>query len=132
MKMAINDGRILIKEADDRQCAVIRSWGRMKWDRAAGMFCGDADADLLNRLARLVRLPEPAERLRLRLNRIAEAVDAERLREDPKPLYPYPVKIPLYRHQIRGANMALMVLGLVDPPDPPDPGKEATYGKGTA
>ncbi len=37
------------------------------------------------------------------------------MNENPKPFYPYPVKMPLYRHQIRGANMALLVFGFIDP-----------------
>lgn len=118
MKMALKDGQVLIKEADNNQFLIIKSWSKMRWDKGQQMLYGPADAELLNKLAGLVRLPAPIEQHRRQLNRIAQAVDAERMREDPKPLYKYPVKIPLYKHQTRGANMALMVFGLIDPTEP--------------
>lgn len=117
MKMALKDGQILIKEADNNQFLIIKSWGKMKWSKADLMFYGPADVELLNKLAGIVRLPAPIEELRRRLNKVAAAVDRERMKKDPKPLYKYPVKLPLYKHQVRGANMALMVFGLVDPPE---------------
>lgn len=126
MKMALKDGQILIKEADNNQFLVIKSWGKMKWDKGQQMLYGPADIELLNRLAGLVRLPPPIEQQRQRMNRVAKAVDAERMKEEPEPLYKYPVKLPLYRHQVRGANMALMVFGLIDPPET---GKEENNGK---
>lgn len=131
MKMALKDGQVLIKEADNNQFLIIKSWSKMRWDKGQQMLYGPADAELLNKLAGLVRLPAPIEQHRRQLNRIAQAVDAERMREDPKPLYKYPVKIPLYKHQTRGANMALMVFGLIDPPEPKPEGGVAD-GKGTA
>ena len=51
------------------------------------------------------------------MNRIAGAVDQERMKEDPEPLYKYPVKFPLFKHQVRGANMALITFGLIEPPE---------------
>lgn len=116
MKMAMKDGQILIKEADSNQFMIIKSWGKMKWSKADQMLYGHADIELLNKLAGIVRLPEPIEKERQHMNRVAEAVDKERLNEDPKPIYKYPVKLPLFKHQIRGANMALMVFGLLEPP----------------
>ena len=38
----------------------------------------------------------------------------EQLEKDPKPLVDYPVKAKLMRHQIVGANMALIQFGLFD------------------
>ena len=71
-----------------------------------------------------MRLPGPIEQQRQQMNRIAQAVDAERMKPEPEPLYKYPVKLPLYRHQVRGVNMALMVFGLIQPPEPePEPEK---------
>lgn len=116
MKMALKDGQIFIKEADNNQFLIIKSWGKMKWDKGQQMLYGPADIELLNRLAGLVRLPGPIEQQRQKMNRTAQAVDAERVKEEPEPLYKYPVKLPLYRHQVRGANMALMVFGLIEPP----------------
>ena len=51
------------------------------------------------------------------MNELQEAVDEERMAEEPVPLYNYPVKYPLFKHQTRGANMALLTFGLVDPPE---------------
>lgn len=116
MKMALKDGQIFIKEADNNQFLIIKSWNKMKWSKAEQMLYGPADMELLNKLAGLVRLPAPIEERRQHLNKVAAAVDRERMKEEPVPLYKYPVKLPLYKHQIRGANMALMVFGLIEPP----------------
>ena len=48
-------------------------------------------------------------------NPVREAANRERLKEDPVPLYPYPVKTSMYKHQIRGANMAMLTMGLINP-----------------
>ena len=117
MRMALKDGQILIKDADNMQFTIIKSWNKMKWSKAEQMLHGPADGELLNKLAGLVRLPPAIEAERQKLNRIQDAVDAERMKEDPVPLYKYPVKYPLFRHQTRGANMALMIFGLVEPPE---------------
>lgn len=117
MKMAMKDGQILIKDADNTQFTIIKSWGKMKWSRAERMFYGPAEIELLNKLAGIVRLPGPIEAERQRLNEIAQAVDSERMKTDPEPLYKYPVKFPLFKHQTRAANMALITFGLVPPPD---------------
>jgi hypothetical protein len=37
------------------------------------------------------------------------------MNQDPVPFMDYPVKLPLYKHQVRAANMALMVFGFVSP-----------------
>lgn len=114
MKMALKEGQVLIVEADDTQYTIIKSWGKMKWSKADRMFYGPAEIELLNKLAGIVRLPAPIEAERQRL--IAQAVDAERMKPEPKPLYKYPVKFPLFKHQTRAANMALITFGLVPPP----------------
>lgn len=49
------------------------------------------------------------------MNGVQAAVDAERMKDVSEPLYNYPVKIPLFQHQIKGANMALLVFGLIEP-----------------
>lgn len=116
MKMAMKDGQVLIKEASSVQFTIIKSWGKMKWNRPSQTLTGPADHELLNRLAGIVRLPENIEAERQRLNNLVKAVDKERMNENPVPLYKYPVKMNLYKHQVRGANMAMMVFGLIDPP----------------
>lgn len=117
MKMALKDGQILIKDADNMQFTIIKSWNKMRWSKAEQMLYGPADGELLNKLAGLVRLPAIIEAERQRLNRIQDAVDRERMKEDPVPLYKYPVKMSLFKHQTRGANMCLMTFGLIDPPE---------------
>ena len=116
MKMALKDGQILIKEADNVQFQIIKSWGKMKWSRATQTLIGVVDIELLNKLAGLVNLPERIEAERQRLNRIMAAVDKERINENPVPMIDPPIKVSPFKHQIRGYNMALIVLGLVEPP----------------
>ena len=88
----------------------------MKWSRATQTLSGVVDIELLNKLAGLVNLPERIEAERQRLNRIMAAVDKERINENPVPMIDPPIKVSPFKHQIRGYNMALMVLGLVEPP----------------
>lgn len=115
MKMAMKDGMLRIIEADVTQAAIIKSWGKMKYSRVNQMYEGQVSAELLNRLATLVRLPASIEKIRQQMNTVQEAVDHERVRADPKPLYKYPVTKSLYQHQVRAANMALLTFGLVPP-----------------
>lgn len=122
MKMELKDGQVFIEEVDNNQFLIIKSWRKMKWSKAELMFYGPADTELLNKLSGLVKkLPGPIEQVRQHLNEVAAAIDRERMKEKPEPLYKYPVKLPLYQHQTRGANMALLAFGLIEPP-----GKEAT------
>lgn len=116
MKMKIENGSLIVADTDSMQYAVIKSWNAMKWNRSRQWFEGDATGELLNRMAGIVRLPAPIEAERQRMNRIQAAVDLERMKDVPEPLCKYPVKISLFRHQIRGANMALLTFGLIEPP----------------
>ena len=85
----------------------------MKWDRKAQLLRGTADIELLDKLASIVRLPPAIEDRRSRLHALQDAVDAERVNPEPTPFFKYPVKLPLYAHQMRGANMALLTFGWV-------------------
>lgn len=115
MKMAIKDGQLLIKDVDNYQFQVIKSWNKMRWDKADKMLYAPVEAELLNKLSALVKLPPLIEEERKRMNSITAAVDAERMNEHPEPMYPYPVKLKLFDHQVRAANMAMMTFGLIDP-----------------
>lgn len=115
MKMALKDGKILIKDADSTQGAVIRSWNRMRWNKSLKLFEGDLSGDLLDRLAKLVKLPQAIEEERQAIHRVQRAVDQERARKDPEPLVRYPVTKQLYKHQVRAANMALITFGIIPP-----------------
>lgn len=113
MKIALQGTTLLIKDADNVQFTVIKSWNKMKWDKKAQLLRGTADTELLDKLASLVRLPPAVEDRRNRLHQLQDAVDAERVKQNPAPFYKYPVKLPLYAHQMRGANMALLTFGWV-------------------
>lgn len=115
MKMALKDGKVLIKDADSTQGAVIRSWNRMRWNKSLKLFEGDLSGDLLDRLAKLVKLPQAIEEERQAIHRVQRAVDQERAKKDPEPLVRYPVTKQLYKHQVRAANMALITFGIVPP-----------------
>lgn len=115
MKMALKDGKVLIKDADSTQGAVIRSWNRMRWNKSLKLFEGDLSGDLLDRLAKLVKLPQAIEEERQSIHRVQRAVDQERARKDPAPLVRYPVTKQLYKHQVRAANMALITFGIIPP-----------------
>lgn len=92
----------------------VREWGLMRWDRDRRVMRGYATLELLGQLAALGRqLPEQVSVLRGELIARAALVDNERLKKDPEPLVLYPVRVPLYKHQVRGANMALYRMGVV-------------------
>lgn len=116
MKMKIENGSLIVADADSTQYAVIKSWNSMRWNRSKQWLEGAATMELLNKMASLVRLPGPIEAERQRMNEVQAAVDAERMKDASKPLYDYPVKIPLFQHQIKGANMALLTFGLIESP----------------
>ena len=115
MKMALKDTTLFIKDADNVQFTTTKSWNKMKWSKASQTLAGTADLELLDKLSSIVRLPPAIEARRNELRKIAAAVDRERMNEDPAPFYPYPVKMPLYRHQTRAANMALLTFGWIAP-----------------
>ncbi len=103
--------QLAIVDIDNAQFDVIRSWNKMRWDKKNKALTGTADLELLDHLAGLARLPPNIERRRAELRAVRDAVDQERVNPEPKPLYQYPVKMPLYAHQVRGANMALLTFG---------------------
>lgn len=117
MKMKLDDDTLIIADCDSTQLNIIKSWNLMRWNRSRQWLEGACTRELLNRLSTLVILPATIEKERTKMNELQEAVDEERMAEDPVPLYNYPVKYPLFKHQTRGANMALLTFGLVNPPE---------------
>ena len=107
MKIALQDNVIKIKEADNVQFTIIKSWAKMRWDRKNQMLSGTADMELLDNLAGICRLPPAIEGIRQRMHAVQDAVDRERINPNPEPLY---------KHQIRGADMALLTFGMIEPP----------------
>ena len=115
MKMALRGNTLILIEVDNVQFSIIKSWNKMKWDKKNRALTGIADLELLDKLANLVRLPPAIGAYRQQLHAVQDAVDRERVDEHPAPFYKYPVKMPLYAHQVRGANMALLTFGWVQP-----------------
>lgn len=123
MKIAMSGHKLSIKDVDQVQFAIIASWNLMKWDRQNQCFGGIASLELLEKLASITTLPsggispitgKPYPNIAeyyQNLRNIRDAVDEERLDENPTPIYEPPVKSKLYKHQIRGYNMALLTFG---------------------
>lgn len=115
MRIKMGDGKITLIECSDTQTSVIRSWGKMEYNRKAGSFTAPIGDEILQKLNDRRWLPGPyAEELQRR-KRVRAAVDRERIKEEPQPVVRFPVKASLYKHQIRAANMALITFGLIPP-----------------
>lgn len=117
MKMALQGDTLKIIEADNVQFTIMKSWNKLKWDKKSKMLTGIADLELLDKLAGIVRLPPAIEAHRAELHRVQDAVDKERINPEPEPLVKPPVKLSMYKHQVRGFNMCLLTFGLVEPPE---------------
>lgn len=115
MKMALTGNALIIKDADNVQFSIIKSWGKMKWDKKTQSLQGIADLELLDKLSTIVRLPPSVYARRQKLLAVQNAVDKERSNTEPEPFCKYPVKMPLYAHQVRGANMCLLTFGWILP-----------------
>ena len=115
MKMALKGNTLILIEVHTAQFAIIKSWNKMIWDKATKQLRGTADLELLDKLAGLSGLTPSVAARRRELRQVLDAVDRERVNPEPKPFYKYPVKLPLYAHQVRGANMALLEFGWVPP-----------------
>lgn len=115
MQMGFKGNMLIIAEADNNQFAVIKSWGKMQWNAKTQRLTGIGDLELLDKLSGLVKLPPRVEARRKQMQAVADAVDRERMNEHPAPFFRYPVKLPLYAHQVRGANMALLAFGWIGP-----------------
>ncbi len=120
--------KISIVDADKVQFAIISSWNLMKWDKQNQRLTGTATLELLEKLSSITALPtggginprtgKPYPNIAeyyQNLRSVRAAVDAERLDENPIPIYDPPVKSNLYKHQIRGYNMALLTFGWAEP-----------------
>jgi len=115
MQQKIEDGIIFVKPTKEKE-AIIKTWRMMKKDKEKGYWYGEITRPLLENLQRNGGLIPPAKAILKEMLTIQKAVDKERMTEEPKPLIVPPVKVKLFKHQVRGYNMALMTLGLVEPP----------------
>ncbi len=130
MKITLEGRTLSIAGADQVQSSIIKSWNLMKWDKQTRSLTGTASLELLEKLSKITTLPtdggvspktgKPYPNIAEyyeKLCRTREAVDKERLTENPIPIYKPPVKSTLYKHQIRGYNMALLTFGWVQLPE---------------
>lgn len=117
MKMALQNGLLRIREMTDEQYQILKSLGRFKWNKTLKELSGIVDFETLDRLSKIVTLPEPIEAYRKELANAQVAVNKLRLEEEPKALIKPPIKdgIKPYAHQVRAYNMALVVFGLIEP-----------------
>lgn len=118
MKIALIRGVVTIAELSNLDFQRLKNVSGLRWNRTTRCMVGPVSLNLLDGLARYYKLPADMETKRQRLGKTRREIDAERLAEDPAPLLPYPVKANLYRHQIRGANMALRAFGALDAKTP--------------
>ena len=116
MMQKIDSGLIYVIP-DEKDISAIRGWHLMKEDKKKGFWVGDISRTLLEKIRDLGGLIPAARKELDHLTRIQRAVDAERIKpdEDVKPMYKYPVKVELYKHQARAANMACYIFGIFEP-----------------
>lgn len=118
MKIALIRGVVTIAELSNLDFQRLKNISGLRRNRTTRCMVGPVSLNLLDGLARYYKLPADMETKRQRLGKTRREIDAERLAEDPAPLLPYPVKANLYKHQIRGANMALRAFGALDAKTP--------------
>lgn len=118
MKIALIRGVVTIAELSNLDFQRLKNISGLRWNRTTRCMVGPVSLNLLDGLARFYKLPADMETKRQRLGKTRREIDAERLSEDPAPLLPYPVNANLYKHQIRGANMALRAFGALDAKTP--------------
>ena len=115
MKMKLDGGDLIVADVDSSQYAIIKSFNLMRWNRQRQWLEGPATMELLDKFSKMVKLPESIETERLKLHRLQNAVDGERMKDVPTDLYDYPINGKLFAHQKRAANMCLMSFGLISP-----------------
>lgn len=89
------------------------------WDGSRFIECDRTGAFSLPHRRTENEKPLPGTEQEGYVSPLQEAIDSERASREVSPVYPYPVKTRLFQHQVRGANMALLALGLM-----PYPGME--------
>lgn len=115
MKIAVQHGNVILAEVEPLRFEQLKRIGLLRWNKSSRSYSAPLSLDLLNALQQLFNLPGYIEEERQRLLGVQRKVEEERAAKDPAPLYDYPVNATLFKHQTRGANMAMLVFGL-DPP----------------
>lgn len=111
MKLALANGNIYIRNTKE-EYPIVKGLPNAKYDKRLQAWEVPATAEMLERLRRFKKLPPALETERMRLKHKQELIDAERMKDDPIPLVDYPVKVKLFKHQVRAANMAMYELEL--------------------
>lgn len=106
MRITVKDNTLIIAGAGPYYDA-IRNKGGMRWDKTTQTLRGTVNRDVLEYLSRITILPADASQILSVMRETQKKTDAERMKEDPFPLFDYPVKVSLFKHQLRGANMAM-------------------------
>jgi len=86
----------------------------LKWNKQMGALVGVASIEVLQAVAHFMTLPPVLKERLTTLTSELSRYEKERNNEDPEELYPYPIKAKMFKHQIRGANMALLKWGWIN------------------
>lgn len=116
MKYSIQHDEIVLSQVGDYYNALADS-GAFRWNRRDKTMRAPLTRENLGALQLAAgRLPEHLGQIFETLCRRERMLQSQReqLDKDPKPLVHYPVKANLMRHQIAGANSALIIFGLID------------------
>ena len=116
MKYSIKGDELVLSQVAEGYDALAAT-GLYRWNRRDKTMRATISVESITALERIFhRLPEPLQILRRQLQRREHLMQIQResLDKDPVPLVRYPVKAKLMRHQIVGANMALIRFGLLD------------------
>lgn len=117
MKCTLQGSRIVLAQVGDAYDA-LRKCPSYRWNRRAGTMEAPISVEALECLKEIVgeQFPERLQRGLEILKRREKMLQEQResLSGEVKPLVHYPVKAKLMRHQIAGANMAMIVFGECD------------------
>ena len=119
MKYNIKGDELVLSQVSEGYDALAAT-GLYRWNRRDKTMRAAVSVESINALENIFhRLPEPLQILRRTLQRRQHMLQAQReqLTGEPVPLVRYPVKAKLMRHQVVGANMALIQFGLMDEED---------------
>lgn len=116
MKFHIDGDTVVLSQVGEYYDKIADT-GQFKWNRRNKTMEAPMTVESLGALLRAVgRLP-PLLQDRLKILERRDAMlqeQRENLDKDPNPLFDYPVKAKLMRHQVVGANMAMIVFGETD------------------
>jgi len=110
LKIALQHGQVILAEIEPLRHEQLKRIGLLRWNKTTRTMTGTISLDLLNALSRIFTLPPFVEAERQHLLNIAGQVEQQREAPEPVALVKYPVKAQMFKHQVRGANMALLQL----------------------